>query len=213
MIDDTVVALLPESGVGFVTNNRGDDEFQWAKQSTIDAAIKTAGAWDALHTNRPFSIGQISVRGGGPFGVHASHQHGLDVDVRPVRKDGKNLPVEMTESQYERALTTELIDLWWTNAPVQLVYFNDQTVINAGLSVKCTGHNDHFHVRLRVKDGVIRIHDRGSDVAEVQTILGIDADGRFGPKTLLAVEAFQSAHGLTADGIVGPKTWAALRAS
>jgi len=212
MFDDTVVVLLPESGVGFVTSNRGNDEFQWGKQSTIDAAIRTAASWDVSHPNRPFSIGQISLKGGGPFSPHASHQHGLDLDVRPVRKDGKNLPVDMSESQYQRASTTELIDLWWTNAPVQLVYFNDQTVINAGLSIHCAGHNDHFHVRLRVKDATIRIHDRGSDVAEVQTILGIGADGRFGPQTLLAVEAFQSAHGLHVDGIVGPNTWAALHA-
>lgn len=212
MYDDTVIALLPKNGVGFVTCNRGNDEFQWGKQSTIDAAIRTAAAWDVLHHNRPFSIGQISKKGGGDFPPHASHKRGLDIDVRPVRKDGQNLPVDMSDSQYHRGLTTELIDLWWTNAPVQLVYFNDQTVIDAHLSTKCAGHNDHFHVRLRVKDGTIRFHDRGSDVAEVQTILGIQVDGRFGPNTLLAVEAFQSAHGLVVDGIVGPNTWAALRA-
>ena len=212
MYDKTVVALLPEHGVGFVTCNRGNDEFQWGKQSTIDAAIRTAAAWDVVHTNRPFSIGQISLKGGGPFPGHDSHKHGLDVDVRPMRKDGQNLPVTITDSQYDRALTTELIDLWWTCAPVQLVFFNDQTVIDAGLSVYWKNHHHHFHVRLRVKDGTIKFHDRGSDVAEVQTILGIPIDGKFGPNTLLAVEAFQSARGLVVDGIVGPNTWAALRA-
>src|SRR5215813_4252212 len=212
MFDNSVNVLLPESGPGFVTSNRGNDEFQWGQQTTIDAALRTANAWDVLHPNHAFSIGQISKKGGGHFPPHHSHKHGLDIDVRPLRKDGKNLPVDMSESQYDRALTTELIDLWWTNAPVQLVYFNDQTVINAGLSIHCAGHNDHFHVRVRIKDGQIRIHDRGSDVAEVQTILGIGVDGKFGPQTLLAVEAFQSTHGLISDGIVGKDTWAALRA-
>jgi hypothetical protein len=211
---DNVDVKLPESGTGFVTNNRGEHgEFQFGQQSTIDAALRTAAAWDVLHPNRPFSIGQISKEGGGDFRPqHQSHRTGLDIDVRPVRKDGQNLGVDISESQYHRALTTELIDLWWRNAPVQLVYFNDPTVVNAGLSTHLGGHNDHFHVRVRRKDGVIRIHDRGSDVAEMQTILGIEADGRFGPKTLLAVEQFQSDHGLVADGIVGPKTWIALRA-
>jgi len=52
----------------------------------------------------------------------------------------------------------------------------------------------------------------GSDVAEVQTILGLEADGRFGSVTQHAVEQFQSSKGLDADGVVGPGTWAALRA-
>ena len=206
-----VDVLLPESDTGFVTNNRGDDEFQFGQQSTIDAALAVGVAWDALHPNHPFSIGQISKKGGGKFPPHVSHQVGLDVDVRPMRVDGKNQEVTIFEPEYDRALTTELINLWWTKAPVQMVFFNDQMVIAAGLSIKVENHHHHFHVRLRPKDAVIRIHDRGSDVVEVQTILGIEADGWFGPATLHAVEKFQSDHGLNPDGVVGPKTWAALR--
>jgi hypothetical protein len=47
-------------------------------------------------------------------------------------------------------------------------------------------------------------------VKEVQTKVGVTADGNFGPKTEAALRAFQRAHGLVPDGIVGPKTWAAL---
>ncbi|MDD5669858.1 MAG: peptidoglycan-binding domain-containing protein [Candidatus Omnitrophica bacterium] len=35
-------------------------------------------------------------------------------------------------------------------------------------------------------------------------------DGKIGPKTKNAIEAFQKANGLKADGKVGPKTWSAL---
>ncbi len=35
-------------------------------------------------------------------------------------------------------------------------------------------------------------------------------DGKLGPKSKKAIEAFQTANGLKADGKVGPKTWEAL---
>jgi hypothetical protein len=206
-----VNVLLPASGPGFVTNNRGNDQFQFGQQSSIDAAEAVGAAWNELHPDKPFSIGQISKSGGGTMPPHKSHKLGVDIDVRPMRKDGANAPVEITQSQYDRELTTELIDLWWRKAPVQNVFFNDQTVISAALSQFVNGHGNHFHVRLRAKDAEIRIGDRGSDVAEVQKILGVGSDGRFGSVTLHAVEDFQVAHNLHPDGVVGSNTWKKLR--
>jgi peptidoglycan hydrolase-like protein with peptidoglycan-binding domain len=56
---------------------------------------------------------------------------------------------------------------------------------------------------------MIRQGSSGADVALWQTIIGVTADGAFGPKTAAATRTWQSTHGLVADGIVGPKTWAA----
>ncbi|HEY6253996.1 MAG TPA: N-acetylmuramoyl-L-alanine amidase, partial [Candidatus Angelobacter sp.] len=50
----------------------------------------------------------------------------------------------------------------------------------------------------------------GDQVKDLQTKLGVAADGNFGPKTEAAVRAFQRDHGLVPDGIVGPQTWATL---
>ena len=47
-------------------------------------------------------------------------------------------------------------------------------------------------------------------VAQIQSALGIPADGIAGPQTRRAIKQFQRAHGLTVDGIVGPATRAAL---
>ena len=202
--------LLPVSGPGFVTNNRGNDEFQFGQQSTIDAALRVAAAWNALHPQRPFSIGQISKKGGGKMAGHVSHRLGIDIDVRPMRQDGKNLPVTINDDEYDPELTREVIKLWWRHAPVQAIFFNDPNVIHAGLSRFVKKHHHHFHVRVRMQGGTIKSGDRGSDVAELQEKLGLPVDGVFGQATEAAVEEFQDSHGLIPDGVVGRKTWAAL---
>jgi hypothetical protein len=58
----------------------------------------------------------------------------------------------------------------------------------------------------------IRRGDRGDDVKRWQAIIGVTADGIFGPGTEAATKAWQTKFGLTADGIVGPKSWAAAQA-
>ena len=56
----------------------------------------------------------------------------------------------------------------------------------------------------------IKLGSRGEDVKKLQQILGINADGVFGPSTDLKVKAWQKSKGLVADGIVGPKSWELL---
>jgi putative chitinase len=48
---------------------------------------------------------------------------------------------------------------------------------------------------------------KGEEVKQLQTLLGLGADGSFGPMTEAKVKEWQAANGLTADGIVGPGTW------
>jgi peptidoglycan hydrolase-like protein with peptidoglycan-binding domain len=55
----------------------------------------------------------------------------------------------------------------------------------------------------------IGLGSSGPDVVAWQKIVGVPADGKFGPQTQAATRAWQSAHGLTPDGLVGPKTWTA----
>jgi len=52
----------------------------------------------------------------------------------------------------------------------------------------------------------VRVGSDNDTVKAVQTALGLNADGKFGPGTERAVKAWQTAHGLTADGIVGANT-------
>jgi peptidoglycan hydrolase-like protein with peptidoglycan-binding domain len=63
----------------------------------------------------------------------------------------------------------------------------------------------------RLPTSGLRLGARGPAVVELQQLLGITADGIFGPATDAAVRAFQAAHGLVVDGVVGATTLAALR--
>lgn len=53
---------------------------------------------------------------------------------------------------------------------------------------------------------------KGTSVKTVQTILGIKADGSYGPGTAAAVKSFQKGKGLKVTGIVDQETMKALRA-
>jgi len=55
--------------------------------------------------------------------------------------------------------------------------------------------------------------DNNENVKLLQTKLGIEPIGNFGPKTEEAVKAFQLKNGLTPDGIVGDGTWAKIMES
>lgn len=56
---------------------------------------------------------------------------------------------------------------------------------------------------------MIESGDIGKAVEVWQKILGVDADGEFGPNTKAATIAFQQKHNLEVDGIAGPESWGA----
>ena len=57
---------------------------------------------------------------------------------------------------------------------------------------------------------LLKLGSEGEDVKKLQTKLGVDPIGKFGPKTDAAVRTWQASNGLTADGIVGDGTWAKM---
>ena len=57
---------------------------------------------------------------------------------------------------------------------------------------------------------LLKLGSEGEDVKKLQIKLGLEAIGKFGPKTDAAVKEWQTANGLTADGIVGEGTWSKL---
>lgn len=55
----------------------------------------------------------------------------------------------------------------------------------------------------------IRLGSHGPDIGVLQRVLGITSDETFGPKTEVALKAWQASRGLFADGVAGPQVWTA----
>lgn len=55
----------------------------------------------------------------------------------------------------------------------------------------------------------IKLGDKNEAVSRWQLVLGVKADGIFGPVTDAKTREWQRARGLVDDGVVGPATWAA----
>jgi tetratricopeptide (TPR) repeat protein len=143
-----VKALLPESGVGYVTNNRGDKgEFQYGQPETIRAIIQLGIEWERLHPSMPFSVGHISKNGGGPILGNLTHRNGLEIDIRPMRTDGLNQPVTTTDPDYSYSLTKELVLQIKRICPDALILFNDPILVKEELTTMRSGQNSLF-VRL-----------------------------------------------------------------
>lgn len=148
----------------------------------LKANLFTAGNQDNLYTEdgRPqvngirIGTGDFSRASGGPFykldingnivndddGApiieHNSHQNGLDVDVRYVKKDNTEGGVKVTESAYDRFLSNELVNLFLNEGGAVKVIVDYQSSITSDLYATNIiydnnddgrrDHIDHFHV-------------------------------------------------------------------
>jgi hypothetical protein len=139
---------LPSPGPGYYSYHPGPGlQRQFGLPETIRVLQLIGARWQRAHPNGPrIGIGDISKRGGGPLHGHASHRLGVDVDVRPLRNDGREADVTYKSPAYSRALTQELVNLIRSNAVlrVKYIFFNDPSVMDV---TRWPNHDDHLHVR------------------------------------------------------------------
>jgi peptidoglycan hydrolase-like protein with peptidoglycan-binding domain len=96
----------------------------------------------------------------------------------------------------------------WLNRPiVNTTGMTPEQAVKAAWTPKSGAPSAATATMTTIKRPVLRQGSTGSDVADWQHIIGVTADGKFGPGTKAATQAWQKAHGLSADGVVGPATW------
>lgn len=119
--------------------------YQFAHPIMMTAILRVALEWQALDRRR-IGIGDISMAGGPKPPDHNSHKNGLQVDVRPLRKDGREVPVCWWDAEYDKAATEKLIELFRTFAPVKRILFNGPGIAFVS---KWPDHDNHMHIELR----------------------------------------------------------------
>lgn len=108
-------------------------------------------SWEDIHPIGPrIGIGDISNKDGSPFGGHASHQNGVDVDIRPMRNDKKEAGVNYKSNKYSQTLTQDLAKEINKDQNVKFTLFNDPNI--KGVKPDKEGvhvHDNHSHIRFK----------------------------------------------------------------
>jgi len=164
------VGMIPPAGVGTVTWRNllwhydypsfktgtlcdysvGNGLANWGTGAAIGQLEAAAKVFVTTGHGR-VSVGDVSFEHGGNIPLHMTHEVGLDVDIRPIRKAENQCSFGSTWrlASYSRSATRALINDIRAAAPghVKLIYFNDPVLIREGLTTHFPAHDDHLHIR------------------------------------------------------------------
>ena len=94
--------MLPQTpqDAGYYTYGQLDGRpsrgaYQYAQPTMMTAILRVEREWQAIEKRR-FGVGDISLAGGTRHQDHQTHKKGLEVDVRPLRKDGLETGVTLS---------------------------------------------------------------------------------------------------------------------
>ena len=144
---------LPASGAGYYTydprtqREPGGLATRWGTARLVREMVDLGEWWSRTRPGAgPLGIGDLSRPDGGRIDGHASHQNGLDVDIRLPRRDRARGPAN--PSNYDRALTQAVVDrLVARGASLILIGHSLDLRGPAGVVVRWPNHDDHLHVR------------------------------------------------------------------
>ena len=145
---------LPDKGTGYFhfRGTDGVDKDDWGSL-TLLTCLESVGR--ALRAEGiVLNVGDLSLRGGGRFPPHASHQNGMDVDLRYVRRDRRSAPLDLRSDSaaYDPVATKKMFDIFLRFCPVRLIFVDTDRVnfpLDDDRIFHADGHSNHAHVRLQ----------------------------------------------------------------
>lgn len=150
--DSTVCWLLPRKGAGFRTYGRdGNDQF--GTESTIARIMDLAEKFEPI-----LEIGNISRYYGGQHLPHKSHKTGKQIDIRPIRKDGKTGEgLTYHSPTYSQKLTQEFVNLAKKTYPGITILFNGPKIKGVRAFA---GHDNHLHLDFTAVKGTAKLSEK-----------------------------------------------------
>jgi hypothetical protein len=150
---------LSDRGAGYRHFRGGDpvDGDDWGSLALVDCLERVGRSFEA--SGRRVNVNDLSRRAGGRFPPHRSHQNGLDVDVRYVRQDGADAPLDLRfdPDEFDASATQQLFRLFVEHCPVRVIladvdrlgFGTAELGVPPGTLLFAPGHSNHFHVRLK----------------------------------------------------------------
>jgi len=138
-------APLPQlCGNGYYSYSTVDRQYGTA--ATIATLIQVCKQFAEKYPDVQVGIGDMSCASGAPMAPHKTHRNGRNADLRPLRNDGKMLPVTIVDAQYSRERTKALVNILRAQLNLKSILFNDAAI--AGVT-HWEGHNNHLHVSMK----------------------------------------------------------------
>lgn len=134
----------PEGAAYYTYGTPSNGLMQYAHPRTPSFLFQLEFRWGAIES-RKLGFGNISLAGG-PKADHKTHMRGLEIDIRPLRKDGRPMAVRYQDIAYDREATQRLVDVIWQTGMVWRVLFNDPAVSRV---LRVPGHDNHLHIDIR----------------------------------------------------------------
>lgn len=144
---------IANSGTGYqyFWDNDPPDTDNWGTLELVNLVERVARDWSRQYPSYPIITSKdMSKEGGGSFGIHGSHENGLDVDIRYIRTDNSSNTVTIDDGAYGRERTQQLINLFHQLGNINVIYSSDNQL--TGIQV-LSGHRTHMHVRIFDPDG------------------------------------------------------------